>query len=32
MLFTNKINFGNLGNIVTVDGTFVSKLTFQVKF
>jgi hypothetical protein len=28
--FTNKINFGNLGNFVTVPGdTFISWLTFE---
>jgi hypothetical protein len=27
--FTNKINFGNLGNFVTVGGTFISWLTFK---
>jgi hypothetical protein len=32
-IFTNKINFGNLGNFVTVDDdTFISWLTFKVKF
>jgi hypothetical protein len=30
--FTNKINFGNLGNFVTVGDTFISWLTFKVKF
>jgi hypothetical protein len=32
MFFTNKINFGNLGNYVTVGDTFISKLIFKVKF
>jgi hypothetical protein len=32
MYFTNKINFGNLGNFVTVGDTFISKLIFKVKF
>jgi hypothetical protein len=27
-----KINFGNLGNSVTVGDTFISWLTFKVKF
>jgi hypothetical protein len=30
MFFTNKINFGNLGNFVTVGDTFISWLTFKV--
>jgi hypothetical protein len=30
--FTNKINFGNLGNFVTVGDTFISWLTIKVKF
>jgi hypothetical protein len=29
---TNKINFGNLGNFVTVGDTFISWLTLKVKF
>jgi hypothetical protein len=32
MFFTNKINFGDLGNIVTVGDTFISKLIYKVKF
>jgi hypothetical protein len=32
MFFTNKINFGDLGNIVTVGNTFISKLIFKIKF
>jgi hypothetical protein len=30
--FTNKINFGNLGNFMIVGDTFISCLTFKVKF
>jgi hypothetical protein len=30
--FTNKINFANLGNFVTVGDTFISKLIFKVNF
>jgi hypothetical protein len=30
MFFTNKINFGNLGNFVTVGDTFISWLIFKV--
>jgi hypothetical protein len=32
VFFTNKINFGNLGNFVTVGDTFISKLIFKIKF
>jgi hypothetical protein len=32
MFFTNKINFGNLWNFVTVGNTLTSKLIFKVKF
>jgi hypothetical protein len=30
--FTNKTNFGNLGNFVTVGDTCISWLTFKLKF
>jgi hypothetical protein len=32
VFFTNKINFGNLGNFGTVGDTFISWLTVKVKF
>jgi hypothetical protein len=32
MVFTNKINFGNLGNFVTVGDTLISQVTLKLKF
>jgi hypothetical protein len=31
MFFKNRINFGNLGNFMTVGDTFNSKLIFKIK-